>query len=377
MNMNFQKGGNKMLDQQTMDIVKATAPVLKDHGVAITSHFYKRMFENNPEVRHFFNHTNQKRGRQPEALANAVYAAAVHIDRLEAILPAIQPALHKHKSLNIRPEHYPIVGQNLLGAIQDVLGEAATPDIIDAWAKAYGVIADVFISLEKQMYDDAPWIGFKPFTIVEVIEDTPEVKRFHIKANDGVVGTAIPGQYISVQARIAGEDILHHRQYSVVETTEDGYWIAPKAEGLVSNWLHEQPVGTEIPVSAPAGEFVLEASERPLTLVAGGIGITPLFNMAKTALKQGRSVTLLHAVRSTSLRPLGEELDELVNAGLHLITHVDEVSGCMSATQLEALDVDGHDVYTCGPTAMMETVVQTIPQARYEFFGPSAVLAKA
>jgi nitric oxide dioxygenase len=99
--------------------------------------------------------------------------------------------------------------------------------------------------------------------------------------------------------------------------------------------------------------------------------------MAKTALGQGRSVTLLHAVRSTNLRPLGEELDELVNAGLQLITHVDDVSGCMSAKQLEALDVEGHDVYTCGPTAMMETVVQTIPQARYEFFGPSAVLAKA
>ncbi|MCT4784854.1 globin domain-containing protein [Exiguobacterium aestuarii] len=364
-----------MLDRQTIEIVKATAPVLKEHGVTITKHFYQRMFEQNPEVRHFFNHTNQKRGRQPEALANAVYAAALHIDRLEAILPAIQPALHKHKSLNIRPEHYPIVGENLLGAIQDVLGEAATPDIIDAWAKAYGVIADVFISLEKQMYDDAPWVGFKSFVIEEIIEDTLEVKRFRLVAKDKVVGTAIPGQYVSVQARIAGEDIVHHRQYSVIDTTEDGYWIAPKREGLVSNWLHEQTVGTEIPVSAPAGEFTLEASNRPLTLIAGGIGITPLFNMAKTALGQGRSVTLLHAVRSMDLRPLGDELDELVDQGLHLITHVDGESGCMSATQLEALDVEGHDVYTCGPNAMMETIVRVIPQARYEFFGPSATLS--
>lgn len=364
-----------MLDQHTMDIVKATAPVLKEHGVAITSHFYQRMFKNNPEVRHFFNHTNQKRGRQPEALANAVYAAAVHIDRLEAILPAIQPALHKHQSLNIQPEHYPIVGENLLGAIQDVLGEAATPEIIDAWAKAYGVIADVFISLEKEMYKEAAWIGFKSFIITEVIAETPEVKRIRLVAEDGEIGMAIPGQYISIQARIPSEEILHHRQYSVVETTEDGYWIAPKAEGLVSKWLHAQPVGTKIPVSAPAGEFILESTDRPLTLIAGGIGITPLFNMAKTALHQGRPVTLLHAVRSESLRPLGNELDALEVKGLRLITHIDEVSGCLSERQLEKLVTDGHDVYTCGPLAMMEAVVRVIPEARYEFFGPSTVIS--
>ena len=128
-------------------------------------------------------------------------------------------------------------------------------------------------------------------------------------------------------------------------------------------------------MSAPAGEFILETSDRPLTLIAGGIGITPLFNMAKTALEQGRPVTLLHAVRSMDLRPLGDELDELVDQGLKLITHVDDVSGCMNKSHLEALDVEGHDVYTCGPSAMMETVVRVIPQARYEFFGPSGVLA--
>ncbi|MFO7176757.1 hypothetical protein QJS77_15125, partial [Enterococcus faecium] len=80
---------------------------------------------------------------------------------------------------------------------------------------------------------------------------------------------------------------------------------------------------------------------------------------------------------SMDLRPLGDELDELVKEGLHLLTHADDVSGCMNKSHLEALDVEGHDVYTCGPNAMMETVVRAIPQARYEFFGPSATLALA
>ena len=40
-----------MLNQKTIDIIKSTVPVLKEHGVEITTTFYKRMFENNPEVK--------------------------------------------------------------------------------------------------------------------------------------------------------------------------------------------------------------------------------------------------------------------------------------------------------------------------------------
>lgn len=59
---------------------------------------------------------------------------------------------HKHRSLGVKPEHYPIVGQHLLAAIQEVLGEAATPEILQAWAEAYGIIADAFIGVEADMY---------------------------------------------------------------------------------------------------------------------------------------------------------------------------------------------------------------------------------
>ena len=138
------------LNQETMDIIKATVPVLEEHGTAITSRFYQLMFKDHPELKNIFNQTNQRKGDQPKALANTVYAAAVHIDNLEAILPVVKQIAQKHRALNIKPEHYPIVGKYLLMGIKDVLGDAATDDIIDAWAKAYGVIADVFILLKKK-----------------------------------------------------------------------------------------------------------------------------------------------------------------------------------------------------------------------------------
>ncbi|NQD67191.1 nitric oxide dioxygenase, partial [Bacillus haikouensis] len=134
-----------MLSQKTIDIVKSTAPVLEVKGTEITSVFYKNLFAAHPELLNIFNHVNQKKGRQQTALANTVYAAAQHIDQLEALLPAVKQIAHKHRSLGVKPEHYPIVGEHLLGAIKEVLGDAATDEIIQAWADAYGVIAGVFI----------------------------------------------------------------------------------------------------------------------------------------------------------------------------------------------------------------------------------------
>ena len=66
---------------------------------------------------------------------------------------------HKHRALQILPEHYPIVGKHLIGAIKEVLGEAATDDIITAWTEAYDEIASVFIQIEHGMYEEANFIA--------------------------------------------------------------------------------------------------------------------------------------------------------------------------------------------------------------------------
>ena len=143
-----------MLSQNTIDIIKSTVPALRQHGVEITTAFYKRMFANNPEIKSMFNMDKQKSGEQPKALAMAVLAAAQNIDNLEAILPAVKNIAKAHVRTNVKAEHYPIIGENLLAAIKEVLGDAATDEIINAWAEAYGEISKVFIQIEKDMYID-------------------------------------------------------------------------------------------------------------------------------------------------------------------------------------------------------------------------------
>src|SRR5699024_3904849 len=140
------------LDSQTIDIVKSTVPILEERRDEIISYIYQMMFENHPELKNIFNQTNQRKGDQSKAHANRLYAAAAHIDQLEAILPAVMPIAEKHRSLNIKPEHCPIVGKHLLLAMQEVLGkDVANADVIGAWEKAYGEFANVFIFVEADM----------------------------------------------------------------------------------------------------------------------------------------------------------------------------------------------------------------------------------
>ena len=143
-----------MLSKNTIEIVKSTVPVLKEHGVEITTTFYKNMFANHEEIKGMFNMAKQESGEQPKALAMTILAAAQNIDNLEALLPAVKKIAGAHVNSKVKAEHYPIIGKNLLEAIKEVLGDAATEEVINAWGEAYEVIAKVFIDIEKEMYID-------------------------------------------------------------------------------------------------------------------------------------------------------------------------------------------------------------------------------
>lgn len=142
-----------MLDQKTIDIIKSTVPALQSKGTEITKYFYEILFKNNPEVKPMFNMEKQKSGKQPLALANAILAVAKNIDNLDALAPAVKSIGETHVNSNVKPEHYPIVGKNLLIAIKHILGDDATDEILEAWGKAYEVLAKVFIDAEKEIYD--------------------------------------------------------------------------------------------------------------------------------------------------------------------------------------------------------------------------------
>ncbi|MBY0222222.1 nitric oxide dioxygenase [Sporosarcina newyorkensis] len=390
-----------MLDQKTIDIIKSTVPVLEQHGKTITTVFYRNMFEAHPELLDIFNHANQSQGRQQTALANTVYAAAQHIDDLGAILPAVVQIAHKHVSLGILPEHYPIVGEYLLGAIKEVLGDAATPEIIDAWAAAYGVIADAFIGLEAKMYDDnesadGGWREFKDFEIVDKVEESDVITSFYLKPVDGKkLPYYLPGQYITIRTSIPGVKNVVNRQYSLSQKSNDEtFRISVKREdslqpnGVVSCYLHnEAAVGDIIEVSVPAGDFYLEPTKTtPVTLISGGVGITPMKAMYQTIadVSPEREVAFLHSARTRSQQAFATKLEQL-NAKLpnssYKALYSEEGDGMFTREFLQENVIEGSDVYVCGPTGFMEFVIQQlyaigVPEEKvhFEFFGPAVQL---
>ncbi|UGA38299.1 globin domain-containing protein [Chromobacterium haemolyticum] len=96
-----------MLNPEIRALVKATVPVLQQHGLALTSHFYRRMFTYNPELKNIFNQGHQYSGQQQQALAMAVLAYAQHIDDPSPLAPVLTRVAHKHVSLGIRPSTTP------------------------------------------------------------------------------------------------------------------------------------------------------------------------------------------------------------------------------------------------------------------------------
>jgi nitric oxide dioxygenase len=173
-----------MLSAQHRAIVKATVPLLESGGEALTTHFYKMMLDEYPQVRPLFNQAHQANGDQPRALANGVLMYARHIDRLDQLGGLVSQIINKHVALQILPEHYPIVGSCLLRAIEEVLGkEIATPEVIQAWGAAYGQLADILIAGEKQAYDskaEAPggWRGGREFKLVRREVESAEIVSF-------------------------------------------------------------------------------------------------------------------------------------------------------------------------------------------------------
>ncbi|MDR9852762.1 NO-inducible flavohemoprotein [Paenibacillus sp. VCA1] len=399
-----------MLTQETIDIIKSTVPVLEVHGKEITTVFYQLLFENHPELLNIFNHANQREGKQQTALANAVYAAAAHIDHLENILPAVKQIAQKHRALNVKPEHYPIVGENLLAAIKTVLGDAATPEIINAWAEAYGVIADAFIGVEAEMYreaENAPggWAGFRPFVVERKVKESDVITSFYLKPRDGgAISSYLPGQYITVRVKPENQPYAQIRHYSLSAAPGgDSYRISVKREsgapgkpdGVVSTYLHDRiHEGDVIEISAPAGSFTLDTSKSiPLVLISGGVGLTPMASMLETVLKEQpeRKVTFIHAAINESFHAMREHVEQLDASHDNLKSYICyekplgqvacHKTGYIDLPWLQEITSQDSDFYFCGPVPFMSAVNKAlkewgVPEERihYEFFGPAGTL---
>ncbi|KAK4147816.1 globin-like protein [Dichotomopilus funicola] len=381
------------LTTEQTKLVMATAPILQEHGEQITTAFYKNLLHDHPELNNYFNTANQQNGRQARALAGAVLSFAANIDNMSELTPKVERMCNKHSSLGVQPEHYPIVGEHLIRAFGEVLGSALTPELVEAWGKAYGLLANILIGREAQLYKDfEEWTSWRNFKVDKVVPENENIFSFYLVPEDGKkLPKFLPGQYISVQ--VQGPDgYKQARQYSLSDAwREDYYRISVRRDeglpdpnagsqsssshpGLVSNLLIDQlGAGSIVGVSHPAGDFFVNGdspSNIPLVLISAGVGFTPLLAIANTvtAAQAERPISWIHVSRRTV--PFEDHITELrkTNPKFRTIvfkTDPGDVNG--SAThdhhgRLDLAKVDpadlhlqnsGAEYYICGPEQFM------------------------
>ncbi|KAF1923135.1 flavohemo protein [Didymella exigua CBS 183.55] len=348
-----------------VQIIKATVPVLAQHGETITTKFYADMLEAHPELRNVFNTTHQATGHQPRALTGSLQAYASNIDDLGKLSPVVELICHKHASLYIPPEHYYIVGEHLLKTMRTVLGDAATQDILGAWEAAYWQLANIMISKEDDMYKEADgWTSWKDFKIVRKEREAKEITSFYLQPVDANLKLPVfkPGQFISVNIFVNELDggVWQARQYSLSDVPGKDYLrISVKRElgievgeprhfthpGYLSNIMHEKKnVGDIVQVSHPWGDFYFdeekEDRDAPIVLISAGVGLTCLNSILNTTLEHStsRPVTWIHGARDSKTRAFKKEIDELAAKKRNL--HTVYFSSSPKEGEVQGLDYD-------------------------------------
>jgi nitric oxide dioxygenase len=406
------KAGPKPMSASTIAILKATAPVVKEHGTEITSTMYGMMFSEFPEVQNLFNMSHHRvagatKGgappgvsRQATSLANAVIGFAANCDQLGNLGGAVPRMVHKHVSLDIRAKHYPIVGGCLLRAIKIVLGDATTDEIVDAWKEAYWFLADLLIQAEDNMRDELEqlpggWAGFRELRVARKVKESDEVTSFYLESADPSKGllTFQPGQFLSLKFDNLQKGRSIVRNYSVSSAPGQSFYrISVKKEsgntandtpaGVVSSHLHNDvKVGSILHVGVPCGHFYLQPSTKPIVFLSGGVGFTPLLSMLESLVASKISkqpVVFVQYARSPNVRAFGEHIESIAKQNDFVTAHT--MYGKFDVNQLEKLlPSKDCDFYFCGPAGFMTAVFKSLnkqwavpaAQLHYEYFGPT------
>ncbi|KAL2850690.1 globin-like protein [Aspergillus pseudoustus] len=410
------------LSPEQVQLIKATVPVLQEHGVTITKVFYENMLNAHPELKVVFNVSNKVHGHQPMALAGALFAYATYIDNLGVLSPAVARICHKHASLYIQPEQYDIVGKFLLEAMGQVLGDALTPPLLEAWGAAYWQLAKLMIGIEADLYKAADgWTDFRDFRVARKEVESDVITSFYLEPVDGQsLPPFLPGQYVSIQVEVPQLSHAQCRQYSLSDQPNPSYYrisvrkdegldatndpAAPAHPGYVSNILHDTvAVGDIVKLSHPYGDFRLENADAPspLVLISAGVGLTPLTAMVNSLTSNSRPISFIHGAHTSASRAFKSAIASLTESIPNLRTtnfltvpgagdkqgEDYDFAGRVDVTKLDEkkdlfLDDQEAQYYVCGPTAFMLATKQAlvgkgVDEARVhmELFGTGGVPA--
>ncbi|GAB7066175.1 hemin transporter [Mycobacterium hodleri] len=385
------------------EMVAATLPLVGANIDEITSVFYGRLFEHHPELlRTLFNRGNQAQGAQQRALAASIATFATHL--VDPTLPHPAELLsrigHKHASLGVTADQYPIVHEHLFAAIVQVLGaDVVTAEVAEAWDRVYWIMAQTLIDLETDLYAEAGVTAGDVYRRARVqarVDDPSGAVLVTVSALGDGMTNSLPAQYVSVGVTLP-DGARQLRQYSLVAggTGEMTFAVKPveavggNPAGEVSNWIRDNVrVGDLLDVTLPFGDLPAPRQGASLVLVSAGIGVTPMIGILEALAVQAPDthVRILHADRSAQTHPLRQRQYELStrlpNASLEVWYEDGGPGAHAGRLVLDASELpETAEVYLCGGNGFVRAVREQleaggVPAGRVhcELFSPDAWL---
>lgn len=252
--------------------------------------------------------------------------------------------------------------------------------------------------------------GFRELKLIAKIRESSVVTSFHLEPVDPHGWRAFqPGQFLVLRIPSAdgGGFVLRNYSVSCPPSNTGSYRITVKREsapqpglpdGLGSCHLHDRvEVGDVLVAEGPRGDFVLDReSTRPVVLLSGGVGLTPLVSMLHALAATDRRVHFIHACDNGNVHALRDEVEALAASRPGIAPHFcyrfptdeDKASrrhhseGLVTRELLQSLlPLDDYEVYLCGPPPFMQALYPILRglgiekhRIFYEFFGPATVL---
>lgn len=257
------------------------------------------------------------------------------------------------------------------------------------------------------------WNGQRKFYIDRTVDEAKDVRSFYLKPHDQKpLAPFLPGQFLTFQLRVPDQPKPVIRCYSLSDSPleQDYYRVTikrlgpppknPEAPpGLSSNFFHGTlKEGDILDVRAPGGQFFLDqASERPIVLIGGGVGLTPMISMLNTICRSGskRETWFFYGITNRSEHAMYDHLAEIQEAydNVNIVPcysqpteqcvegrdyrHKGFVSVDLMKTMLPS---NNYEFYICGPPPMMEMVTAHLREwnvpddhVHFEAFGPATV----
>ena len=261
------------------------------------------------------------------------------------------------------------------------------------------------------------WNGQRKFYIDRKVEEAKDVCSFYLKPHDRKpLAPFLPGQYLTFQLKIPDQSKPVVRCYSLSDSpTEPDYYrvtikrLAPPPKkleapaGLSSSFFHDQlQEGDLLDVKAPRGHFFLDqTTERPVVLIGGGVGLTPVLSMLNSICRSGskRETWFFYGVTNRSEHAMYDHLAEIRNTHDNVrivVCYSRPGEDCVEGRDYQhagyvgvelfktLLPSNNYEFYICGPPPMMEAATKDleawgVPERdiKFEAFGPATVKSKA